>query len=459
MSFGYPIPVRFLTPLVVLYVWVQAAFPDIERRVYWGEFLVLLLLPSIVRAKYRHPCQGKTIRMVYFMLFVIPVFSVLYTLTFWNDEYDSYFLLRHLAMFHYIIFFFFAYRYADRLLVTMARFFWVPLLFLIPVIGLSSVGHSLPLGLSISAIGGTVLLSWLYLGYVKRCESYRSALMGFAVLIALIALLDPRSTNIAIVVVLLLLVPFVRLLKYWHRLVPLPMRRLLVFTGAAVCVAGLWLVLGFLGREIHENVALEIKMLRIPELAGADFGEFEGTRAFTSALWRASYWGYLLYRLSEHPFGLGLGTPMFEHGLENVMAVGRLDTVTVEYQAFTMGAHNSFITLLVRVGMIFLIPLIVSGLAVIKMISRYWRTCSYRPLSSREGRVVFGSIVAFIVVVIQAMFNVVIETPLYAALFWFSFGLMTRLVGDFVVAIDDRGQTSGYEQWAVMGVATPDPIR
>ena len=72
---------------------------------------------------------------------------------------------------------------------------------------------------------------------------------------------------------------------------------------------------------------------------------------------------------------------------------------------------------------------------------------------------VFGSIVAFIVVVIQAMFNVVIETPLYAALFWFSFGLMTRLVGDFVVAIDDRGQTSGYEQWAVMGVATPDPIR
>lgn len=435
MSFGYPIPVRFLTPLVVLYVWVQAGFPDIERRLYWGELLVLLLLPSIVRAKYRHPGQRKILPMVYFMLFVIPITSVLYTLTFWSEEYDSYFLLRHLSMFHYIVFFFFAYTHAEDLVAIMSRFFWVALLFLVPQVGAASLGYSLPMfGFSMSSIGVTVLFGWLYLGYVKRCENYRPALMAFTVLVASILLIEPRSTNIVITVTLLSLLPFAKLLKYWHGFVPLPVRRLLVGIVVIAFVGGTLSILAFLGREVHENILYKIELEKIPELGGVNLGPFESTRAFSSSLWRLSYWGYLTNRFLEYPLGIGLGTPMFELGLRQIMTVGVTETVGVEYQSFTMSAHNFFIALLVRLGVIFLIPFVVFSLALSKMLSQYWRSCRYRPFSTRESRVVFGSIIAFIVVVIEAMFNVVVETPLYAALFWFSFGLMTRLVGDYIAA-------------------------
>jgi hypothetical protein len=430
VTFEYSFPLRFLVPLAVLYLGIQATFQWIERDLYWGEMFALLLLPAIGCVRYHHPGQKRMIQMAYFMLFMLPVYGILYTLLYWGDEYQTYFLLRHLAVFHYIIFFFAAYKHAEKFITVFTRFFWVPFLLIIP--GLLRIPLlSYPYA-SFGLIGVPVLLAWCYLGYLHRCRSPRASLAGLLAYVTVIALLSLRSTNVMTIAMLLLLLPAVRFLRYWHQLVPLRVRRFALGSALVLILVGGGTMLHFLGKELQENILYKIDIMSIPETAGLNLGQMQDTYQTGSAMYRLSLWATYFNRFVEHPLGIGVGTKAFEASLVKVIPLGLDLNPDLEYQTYTVGAHNSFFTFLARFGIVFLIPFGVCAVVLTRMMSGYWRSCRYSPLSTAESRMVFGGIVAFLAVLIQASFNMVVETPLYAALFWFSLGLMTRLLGDYL---------------------------
>lgn len=137
----------------------------------------------------------------------------------------------------------------------------------------------------------------------------------------------------------------------------------------------------------------------------------------------------LLDVLPEHPFGIGLGVKLFDEHFIWAVLPGEVLNNSDGHVEYYMAPHNSYLTLLVRFG-IPLVPMVYLF---------YWRF--FAELQKIKGEIgtrgyQMASWLSFLSVSVLASTNVVIESPIHAALFWGVLGLYDESRNERVVLSD-----------------------
>lgn len=145
-----------------------------------------------------------------------------------------------------------------------------------------------------------------------------------------------------------------------------------------------------------------------------------------NAIWRLMLWIYLFNEkfLSSPILGIGFGTPLFELGLAPSFITSDDGSRHTE---FTLGAHNSFIFAAVRLGLVgFLLLLWIH----FRLYSVATTTMRGLPNGIKRNAII-SLILANLMFLNSALFNVVLESPLYAANYWFTLGIMYSICSRF----------------------------
>lgn len=148
-------------------------------------------------------------------------------------------------------------------------------------------------------------------------------------------------------------------------------------------------------------------------------------------------WTYILGQFWVFPQGVGFGTPLLGDDMGAFFGWGTGD---FEEMQFALGAHNSFITLLGRLGVVAIVFFFLIGRPFFLCLRQFLQRTKRFSRWDSEFCFVFGSLVVLLIAFVHAFFNMMIETPLYAAHFWFPFGLFIRLCGDYAAKHEERNQ-------------------
>jgi hypothetical protein len=133
-----------------------------------------------------------------------------------------------------------------------------------------------------------------------------------------------------------------------------------------------------------------------------------------NSTWRLVLWEQVIVDHFPHNLaGIGLGTPMMRYF--PVEDYTKLDTLP-----YVLGAHNSFIYLFGRLGIVYLILI---GLVYVTVFKEYFYFKKYYYANSQVF--LFWS---FFAITMIALFNPALESPIYAAGYWLVLGLVARSV-------------------------------
>jgi len=150
--------------------------------------------------------------------------------------------------------------------------------------------------------------------------------------------------------------------------------------------------------------------------------EFFGNTIDVNTIWRGMFWVYSITRtVSENfLFGIGFGTPLFDANDPQVQFV-IMSSPADEHLPYTLSVHNALVYIFTRLGAVgfiiffwFLLELFRSAFKILK------RTGDF-------DYIYIGTLS----IIISALFNVVVETPLFAGIFWTSIGMMIALTYKF----------------------------
>ena len=132
--------------------------------------------------------------------------------------------------------------------------------------------------------------------------------------------------------------------------------------------------------------------------------------------WRLVLWKQVV--IDQFPWnlaGIGFGTPMFKYfPVEDYTKLASLP--------YVLGAHNSFVYLFGRLGIVFVI-LILSIYGIVFKEYFLFKRFYYQT----KGIAFFWS---FFAVSIIALLNPVLESPIFASGFWLILGLLSRVIGN-----------------------------
>jgi len=138
-----------------------------------------------------------------------------------------------------------------------------------------------------------------------------------------------------------------------------------------------------------------------------------------NSTWRAVFW----YRVTVENFprniiGIGFGTPLLSYKKGANTVESDYDD---EHDIHVMGVHNTYLTVGVRMGILFHLFLIYIFHFVFQDFYNY--RFYYRQNSSD-----YWVIISFLSVSIVGLFNLVIESPTGASLFWVSLGFVAKAI-------------------------------
>jgi hypothetical protein len=135
--------------------------------------------------------------------------------------------------------------------------------------------------------------------------------------------------------------------------------------------------------------------------------------------WRLVYWYRIVVeRFPQNIIGIGMGTPLLHYvpGMDTYLTSVYDD----EYDIHVMGVHNSYLTLFARLGVLYLFFLyLVYGI----VLKEYYQWLPY--YRSRNLALLF---VSFFTVSIIGLFNLVLESPIVASLYWAILGFLARAI-------------------------------
>lgn len=397
--------------ILAIYIVFQSLIPDLEKIFFWGELLVLLLFFLVFHVPFKTYYERWLIQGLWAWIFLFPVYGIISSYFFWEEEVVLYFLVRNMCYFYYAVFFFAAYRLAPDILEILSRYWFL-------FVGLYIASYFT------ITVGGAVApmlagFIWLLCAAVKK----RRIVFWLGFLLWLLTTLfnatrGERGTDSFILILFsvflmiyigrswILYQPPGFVLKFFHR----------VFWA--------FFIFFFIWSMFYlDNLRFQMWGM------GLQVGNLGGNFIYpdTGHLWRFFFWSHVLLRVYDNPFGLGLGTPLFDDTLRQfILFPGQPN------QEYITGAHNFMITFLGRLGFPFLILLLFVVRAVYGLLMSFLVKVKLDFFGTREARIVFVSMIAFSCALTEGIFNVVAETPTFAGIFWFLFGLSVRLCGDFV---------------------------
>ncbi len=132
----------------------------------------------------------------------------------------------------------------------------------------------------------------------------------------------------------------------------------------------------------------------------------------------------IYYRLLVEDFpgniiGKGFGTPLLEYEPGMNTADSRGDD---EHDAHVTGAHSTFITVFSRLG---IMSLIIFILLYYNFFKEYFKYFKYY---NNKGYLLF--FIAFISISIIGIFNLVLETPIFASMYWLILGFVSKIIDE-----------------------------
>lgn len=135
--------------------------------------------------------------------------------------------------------------------------------------------------------------------------------------------------------------------------------------------------------------------------------------------WRLIFWyRTLVEAFPSNLLGIGLGTPLLPY-LQNVNTTGL--PYNDMYIAHVIGTHNTFVTIFVRLGVVALVLL----LTIYRFVFReFFLFKTYYSMNRNDG----GLFLSFFTITAVGMFNLVIESPTLAGLYWISLGFVARAI-------------------------------
>ena len=127
-----------------------------------------------------------------------------------------------------------------------------------------------------------------------------------------------------------------------------------------------------------------------------------------NSTWRVVFWHRVIVeRFPENLLGIGFGTPLLPF-------IKNLDTIELEhddeYDMHVSGVHNTYLTLGLRLGILFFLIL---GFIFHQVLKYYYK--QKRLLIEHQQLFYFYS---FFTVAAVGLFNLVLESPTVASLFW-----------------------------------------
>lgn len=133
-----------------------------------------------------------------------------------------------------------------------------------------------------------------------------------------------------------------------------------------------------------------------------------------SSVWRLILWyQYLVDRFPGNLLGYGFGTPVVFH-------FPIYDQEKLATLPYVLGAHNTFITLFCRLGIFFVINII---LLYTKVFKEYFQFRKY--YEQTQDIFIFYSFFAFFIL---CFFNPALETPLHSGGYWLVLGLLSGAI-------------------------------
>jgi hypothetical protein len=133
-----------------------------------------------------------------------------------------------------------------------------------------------------------------------------------------------------------------------------------------------------------------------------------------NSTWRLVLWNQLL--VDDFPaniFGMGFGTPVLKY--YPVEDYNKLETLP-----YVLGGHNSYIYLFARLGIVYLLLTLIMYITIFK---EYFYHRAY--YFANNQALVFWS---FFAITVIAMFNPVLESPIYASAYWMLLGFTARAI-------------------------------
>jgi hypothetical protein len=130
--------------------------------------------------------------------------------------------------------------------------------------------------------------------------------------------------------------------------------------------------------------------------------------------WRLVLWKQFIFDLfPANIFGIGLGTPAIKY-------YPVADFSKLESLPYVLGAHNSFIYLFSRLGIIYLLLMVLTYLSIFK---EYFYYKQY--YKNNNEIFIFYS---FFAITIISAFNPTLETPIFAAGYWLILGFTAKSI-------------------------------
>lgn len=133
-----------------------------------------------------------------------------------------------------------------------------------------------------------------------------------------------------------------------------------------------------------------------------------------NSTWRLVLWyQYLVDRFPGNLIGYGFGTPVVFHF--PILDIDKLNTLP-----YVIGAHNTFVTLFCRLGIFFIINIILLYTTVFKEYFKF-----RRHYEKSFDIFIFYSFFAFFIL---CFFNPALETPLHSGGYWLVLGLLSAAI-------------------------------
>ncbi|MDO8526157.1 MAG: O-antigen ligase family protein [Deltaproteobacteria bacterium] len=404
---------QYLVSLVLLYLFIQGIFPNIERFTLWGEMFVLLTFYLVYNMSLDVRSEQKQILLlIYLWAFLFPVYGLLMAVIYQPATFAFIYFLRHLVFFYYCVFFFFAFKYGDLICLYFKkwRFYLMGFVFWCVLFeGGNAVSFSPFLGFLLICVSE----------FKKKRDKHIFYII-FCLILVTMFVSSGQGTNKLILLSYFGFVFFQFFARFWTKWIPPKVNR--IFIIVVVISFGIFFVkyISYFNHMTTQLAALGQNIAALELMSEENHTDLGG-------FWRLVLWSHLYGRFLDFPWGLGLGTPLFSNWLDGFVMLH----LNKPGENYVQGAHNSFITLIARMGIPALVFFMALFYCVLRMSIKSFRKMNFRPFQTTRGRALSGSFLALISITISCSFNVVLESPLYAGAFWFTLGLFTRLLGDF----------------------------
>jgi len=365
--------------LLILFLW-YGNHPDIfEKKFFLNELLALVGFFFFLMRPVLYKNNDYIYNTVILILFVFSIYAVVSLLIFS----DLYGYLRNTVVVYSLFSFFVGIR-LYQILPSVHKLDPLFLSALLPGTSFyrTSYAASLPIYLS---------------KYFKSCNG--STLLLIIVAMLAVKLYYGGSTSIAVILLLLILQALTRRTKMF------------LYIGLVV---GVTVMLVFV--KPYLDLLLTDETVKIDNIIRLHpVFTFDGSTTI-----RVFIWSYLFFEVFlNNLFGIGLGTVF----ISKEVTWHKLQMFIHDpYFEYTLGAHNSFLTILVRFGIIGLLPFIVLYL---KLIDDF----IHDKKSRRCDKVIFFYY-AFFISTGCAMLNVVMESPMHASLYWGTLGMLYQAKQD-----------------------------